>query len=1082
MSQRARATADTTADTTYRATHSTSYRAASRATTKAVLAGCVALAIGATLSSAPAATADTGAAPGPSEIKVIPPDDPAVPPSDSVLAAGTSGYVHLRQGATDPVWTDYATGSDRSLPALAGIFTGNIASAGGDAFYQRNLSANVLKVGSPDRDALTTYQLPAGFTTTGVAGNGTRALVFQRMTSTAPAQVEVLDLGADGGVTPVPVTGLPEGAVISQLHTGINDGARHALVRYQAAAGAATQYALVDLDTGAATTIPWLNSAAQMLLTPSDVAWVVHDSTTSTAVVNMLPVSAVLDGSAAAMAPATVTVPESASTTTTYQPVGNHLLAGRIRYGTSTAPNTLLDYPFGSGDPTTLMGADVSGPFSASDGSVLAVGGADETVLQVHRYTLAADGSLDDATALDLPPLPSSNAGLSLDHGYLRHVQNIPVTGIQSPVQAVYNFPLAPGTDAASGAQPFGSPHPSSLPATVLPCEAGKSCVRIVPGNWYGTSYLTAGTSGNSQIHSGQQTANLPFAGGRIVDVSMNYAVVASATTQYVIYTTHEETVRTGPVTGASLWDNTLWQASTTAAAGTVNAFDLATSATKVVRTIATGVACRPTELQVSQHWLYWSCGTTGQAGVYDLTSGRKITVPSGQALLGDGYLVQHDAAAGQLVMVDFHSGTAATPQTLAHLPDSGLTDDRGITFAVDRHGSDLAYVAADRTVHVLASGVPASPPTASTYTEDDVDLTSDPIRTFRASVSLDRPVDSWKLTISDAAGGKVAATFTGGPVLEEVNVSWDGRLPSGALAQSGPYTWTLTATADGTSTAVQGASGQISVLCGAQRFHSYDCTGRQAMLGIKHTATGYEGHWWSSTANGRLADGGNTDDWIPGTGTGQTSAIVPFGDINGDDQGDLLARDPSGVLTAYLGIGQAYFNTDEPSVKHVRIGAGWNIYKSLLSTGDLNGDGHDDLVAEDTAGVLWFYAGTGKSTLKSRVRIGAGWNIYTRLVAVGDLTGDGAGDLVAVDAAGAMWRYSGDKHGSFTTRVKIGAGWNMYNALVGFGDLSHDGHNDLVARDPQGRLWRYNGTASGIFSGARVQIGTGWSSYVGLY
>ncbi|CAG7649777.1 FG-GAP repeat domain-containing protein [Actinacidiphila bryophytorum] len=1083
MSQRARATSRTTA----RTTAGTSYRAASRATSKAVLAGCVALAIGATLSSAPAATADTGAAPGPSEIKVIPPDDPAVPPSDSVLAAGTSGYVHLRQGATDPVWTDYATGSDRSLPALAGIFTGYIASAGGDAFYQRNLSANVLKVGSPDRDALTTYQLPAGFTTTGVAENGTRALVLKRVTSTAPAQVEVLDLGADGSVTPVPVTGLPEGAVISQVHTGINDGARHALVRYQVAAGAATQYALVDLDTGAATTIPWLNTGAQMLLTPSDVAWVVHDETTSTGVVSMLPVSAVLDGTAAAAAPATVTVPEPSGVTTTYRPVGDHLLAGTARYGTSTAPNTLVDHPFGGGDPTTLMGADVSGPFSVSDGSVLAVGGADDTVSQVHRYTLAADGTLDDATVLDLPPLPSSNAGLSLDHGYLRHVQNIPVTGIQSPGQAVYNFPIAPGTDATSGAQPFGSPHPSSLPATVLPCEAGKSCIRIVPGNWYGTSYLTAGTSGNSEIHSGQQTDILPFTGGRIVDVSMNYAVVESATTQYVIYTTHEETVRTGPVTGAALWDNTLWQASTTATAGTVSAFDLhSATPAKAVRTLTTGAACRPTELQVSQHWLYWSCGTTGQVGVYDLTSGRKITVPPGQALLGDGYLVQHDAAAGQLVMVDFHSGTAAKPQTLADLPDSGLTDDRGITFAVDRHGSDLAYVAADRTVHVVASGVPASPPTALAPTgESEIQpkSTSGQLNTFYAYISLSRPVDGWKLTISDAATGKAAATFTGGPVNEIVNVHWNGRLPSGALAQSGPYKWALTATLDGTSTAVQGASGQVLVMCGALRFRSYDCsTGQQAMLGIKRTSNGYEGHWWAATANGRLTDGGWTDIWAPGTRAGQTSAIVPFGDINSDDQGDVLARDPSGVLTAYLGIGQAYFNTDEPSVEHVRIGAGWNIYRSLLSAGDLNGDGHDDLVAEDTAGVLWFYAGTGKSTLKSRVRIGAGWNIYTKLVAVGDLTGDGAGDLVAVDAAGAMWRYSGDKHGSFTTRVKIGAGWNMYNTLVGFGDLSHDGHNDLVARDPQGRLWRYNGTASGIFSGARVQIGTGWNSYVGLY
>lgn len=1061
-----------------------------RVASRALVAGCVALAVGTALSSTPA-TADTRTAPGPSEVRVIPPSDTLVPATDRVLAAGVSGFLHQRQGVVGDVWTDYATGADRTLPALTGLPAAHFASAGGDALWGLDLNAGVLRVAAPDHDSLTTYRIPTGWTLTDVAENGTRALAIKPVTLDGPGQLEVLDLGADGSVTPVPVTGLPDGVVIPGTSVnGTTDGARHGIVQYQDPTGARTQCALVDLDTGVAVPVPGMTgmtSTTQVLLTPSDVAWVLPDYVNATRVVKMLPQSAVLDGSAASMTPPSVTIPGLISYT--FVPVGDHLLATPAQPLGAPTPKPVLDHPFGGGDATTVMSAGLGTLVSASDGSVLAVGGADATVSGVHRYTATASGALADATVLDLPPLPSTNAGLSLSRGFLRHVENIPAAGAQQAHLALHNYPIAAGAD--TGAAPFGSSYPATLPTTTVPCEAGKSCVRTVDGNWSGTSFLIADGPGlGSQIHSvidgatNTTTEPLPFEGGRIVDASLDYEVAESATTQYVIKSGYRGVIASGPVTGAALWDTTLWQASTTGAAGTVIAFDLTTSATKAVRSVATGVACRPTELQVSQHWLYWSCGTTGHAGVYDLASGRRIALPSGRALLGDGYLVQHDAVTGRLLMTDFHAGTAAAPVTLAALADSGLTDDRGITFAVDRHGSDVAYVAADRSVHVLAAGVPASPLTAYTPPgQQQVYPRSSSSGTFHASVTLDRPVDGWQLTVSDAATGKTAATFKGGPANEIVDVQWGGHLASGAPALSGLYKWKLTATANGANATVQGASGTLVVFCGALRFRTYDCDGQQAMLGIKHTTYGgWEGHWWGSTATGGLIDGGKTDDWILGTGPGDTSALVPFGDINGDSLGDLLARDSSGVLTAYLGMGQAYFNTQEPSVKHVRIGGGWNIYDTLLSTGDINGDGHDDLVARDAAGVLWLYAGTGKASLKSRVRIGGGWHSYRKLVATGDITGDGAGDLVAVDAAGVMWRYSGNRHGSFTARVKIGAGWSIYNTVIGFGDLSHDGHNDLVARDSAGRLWRYNGTASGTFSGARVQIGTGFNSYAGLY
>ncbi|MFJ4690713.1 FG-GAP repeat domain-containing protein [Streptomyces sp. NPDC088766] len=45
-----------------------------------------------------------------------------------------------------------------------------------------------------------------------------------------------------------------------------------------------------------------------------------------------------------------------------------------------------------------------------------------------------------------------------------------------------------------------------------------------------------------------------------------------------------------------------------------------------------------------------------------------------------------------------------------------------------------------------------------------------------------------------------------------------------------------------------------------------------------------------------------------------------------------------------------------------------------LVGVGDITGDGKADLVARDTAGVLWRMPGTGKGTFSARVRTATGW------------------------------------------------------------------------------------------------------------
>ncbi|MCM1946193.1 VCBS repeat-containing protein [Streptomyces sp. G2] len=167
-------------------------------------------------------------------------------------------------------------------------------------------------------------------------------------------------------------------------------------------------------------------------------------------------------------------------------------------------------------------------------------------------------------------------------------------------------------------------------------------------------------------------------------------------------------------------------------------------------------------------------------------------------------------------------------------------------------------------------------------------------------------------------------------------------------------------------------------------------------------------------------------------------------------------------------------------------LGGGWNIYNKVFSVGNTGGGAPDDLLARDSAGVLWHYLGYSNAGLTGRYRVGSGWNAYTQLAGKGDITGDGRADLVARDRNGVLWLYKGTglNNAPFTARTRIGSGWNTYNLLVSSGDLTGDGRADLVARDGSGALWLYKGRGSSSAPyTARVKIGTsGWNSFRALF
>jgi hypothetical protein len=193
----------------------------------------------------------------------------------------------------------------------------------------------------------------------------------------------------------------------------------------------------------------------------------------------------------------------------------------------------------------------------------------------------------------------------------------------------------------------------------------------------------------------------------------------------------------------------------------------------------------------------------------------------------------------------------------------------------------------------------------------------------------------------------------------------------------------------------------------------------------------------------------------------------TPFGDFNGNGWSDLLVRQAStGNLLLYPGNGMRFGSA-------VSVGTGWNSLNAITRFGDFDRDGHEDVIARDTAGRLWLYRGTGAG-FSSRINIGTGgWNGMREITPVGDLNGDGFPDLLAVQSStGNLYVYTG-RGTALNARRLIGGGWNALSELAAVGDFNRDGRVDLVARtNSTGELWLYRGTGTTL--GSRVRIGSG--------
>jgi hypothetical protein len=163
----------------------------------------------------------------------------------------------------------------------------------------------------------------------------------------------------------------------------------------------------------------------------------------------------------------------------------------------------------------------------------------------------------------------------------------------------------------------------------------------------------------------------------------------------------------------------------------------------------------------------------------------------------------------------------------------------------------------------------------------------------------------------------------------------------------------------------------------------------------------------------------------------------ILLGDVDDSGKTDIIARKPDGTIWGYSHVASSTIQVGMWSAG-VQITSGMASYTQMVlanvskDNSRTTGDG-PELIAEDTSGNLWAMPNGDTGSMNpfgNRVQIGAGWNVYSTIL-TGDVNGDGYADLTARDTSGGLWTYPNKQIATtgvnWNPRIQVGAGWDTF-------------------------------------------------------
>ena len=239
----------------------------------------------------------------------------------------------------------------------------------------------------------------------------------------------------------------------------------------------------------------------------------------------------------------------------------------------------------------------------------------------------------------------------------------------------------------------------------------------------------------------------------------------------------------------------------------------------------------------------------------------------------------------------------------------------------------------------------------------------------------------------------------------------------------------------------------------------------------------------------------GSEDTWTAtGEGASDTfgASLAAAGDVNGDGYSDVVVGAygyDGSTGRVYVYHGSTSGLGEFPAWVASGEGADDAFGRAVAATGDVNGDGYDDLVVgagghDGAAGRAYLWHGSASGLGESPAWAGSGENagdgFGSAVATAGDVNGDGYTDIVVGapgfpqgDDRGKAYVYHGSSTGLATgsgdwTAIGEGAGDSLGSTVATAGDVNGDGYDDLLVAAPgwyndRGLAHLYYGTETGL-------------------